>query len=99
MKPLQFANVLCQKQIAKIIGRPDGHHAFDLLGLAGKIALDFTNRAFHRLYFFVKSLARFGQTIAIGPPLEKLAAEGALQTDNTPPHSRVILSEASCSRR
>jgi hypothetical protein len=99
MKPLQFADVLCQKQVAEIIGRSNAHHAFDMLHLPGKIALDFTYRAFHRLYIFVQSLTALGQTIAIGAPLEKLAPESAFQTCDTPPNSCVILSETPCGGR
>ena len=53
MKAQQFANALRQEQIAKIIGRPYAHHAFDMLRLSGEIALEFTNGTLDRFDILV----------------------------------------------
>src|SRR5277367_5644504 len=66
MKALQFADMLRQEQVAEIIGRSYAHHAFDLLRLSGKIALDFPNGTLQRLDILVQSLTRLSETITFG---------------------------------
>src|ERR1700722_4417615 len=99
MKAQQFANALRQEQIAKIIGRPYAHHAFDMLRLSGEIALESANGTLYRFDVFVQPLTGLCQTIAFGSPLEKPATESAFQTGDTAPDGRMILAEAPCGRR
>ena len=56
MKGLRFTDVLRQEQVAEIIGRSYAHHAFDLLRLSGKIALDLPDGTLQRFDIFVQSL-------------------------------------------
>jgi hypothetical protein len=99
MKALQFADVLRQEQVAEIIGRSYTHHAFDLLRLSGKIALDLTDRTLQRFDIFVQSLTCLGQTVARRSALKKPAPESAFQARDPAPNSCVILAEAPCGCR